>query len=207
MSTFFKKRFANYDKRFQFEQDDAQSSSRLCYFDNLSTKLSLSHNSLQHVSDLSRHRVARESNYCFLSNKSHNWFTSISRAFSSTTTKFITKCQHPRAARAIAKSLRLNSQKVQLYLSNRRSIDLCWILASQAKYRLLVQREKARIKDAIASRLQCDNFDARHACVDNRQQRRSLSCLAFFNLDQVCFRKTNAHRASLLQLAIVYQIR
>jgi len=132
-----KEEFANYNRRPQLERRDAQSGSRPCHFDDLPTKLSLSHDSLRHASDLSRYRVAWESNRCFLSNESHDRFTSISRAFPSTIVESTTRCKHPRAARATAESLRPDSRKVQLHLSSRRSIDLRRIPASQARHRSL----------------------------------------------------------------------
>lgn len=130
-----KKRFANYDKRSQLERGDAQSSSRSCHFDNILTKLSFSHDSLRHVSDLSRYRVARESNRCFSLNESHDQFTSISRIFSWTIAKSTTRCKHSRVARAIANSLRSNSQKVQLHILGKRSIDLRRISTRQTRHR------------------------------------------------------------------------
>jgi len=119
-----KERFAYHDRRPQLERGDAQSGPRPCHFDDLSTELPLSYDSLRHASGLSRHRVARGFDRCFSSNESHDRSTPTSRALPSTTAGSTTGCKHLRAARAAANPLRSDSQKVQLHLLGRRSIDL-----------------------------------------------------------------------------------
>ena len=120
----FKKRLIDWIKRFQFEWDDAQSDVQSRQFDDNSTKLFLSHDSLQYANNLSRHCIAKRLNRCFSSNESHDRFSSILWLFLSIIAEFETECAYSRVARTLTISLRTNSRQILLHLSNKKSVDL-----------------------------------------------------------------------------------